>query len=90
MKLEPPARRAGGAASAHVPVRPGGVRRRQLVAQGEGVVLVVLDGKVHRQAVQVGKDDGMRAEVLSGLDPKTQVILKPDTSIAEHSRATPL
>ncbi len=51
--------------------------------QGQGAVLVVQDGKIHHQRVQVGRDSGIRAEILSGLDPKAQVVLKPDAAMAE-------
>ena len=45
--------------------------------------MVVADGKVRRQKVRVGRDDGLHAEILGGLDPKAQVVLKPDASMAD-------
>jgi HlyD family secretion protein len=51
--------------------------------KGEGAVLVVKDGKVHRAAVRVGRDDGLKVEIVSGLSATDQVINQPDASIAE-------
>jgi RND family efflux transporter MFP subunit len=51
--------------------------------QGDGTVLVVVDGKVHRRRVHVGRDDGVQIEILSGLDPNAQVVIQPDTSMSE-------
>ena len=54
--------------------------------KGEGAVLVVRDGKVHRVAVRVGMDTGLRAEIVNGLAEDDQVILQPDASIAEGTK----
>jgi RND family efflux transporter MFP subunit len=54
--------------------------------KGEGAVLVVKDGRVHRVTVHVGLDTGLRAEILDGLTEEDLVILQPDTSIAEGTR----
>ena len=51
--------------------------------QGEGAVYLVKDGKVHRQPVRVGADNGSEVEVLSGLQPEDQVIVRYSGSIAE-------
>ena len=51
--------------------------------QGEGAVYVVKDGKVRRQPVRVGADNGSEIEVLSGLEPDDQVIVRYSGSIAE-------
>jgi len=51
--------------------------------KGEGAVLTVRDGKVHRVNVHVGMDTGLRAEIIDGLAEQDQVILQPDASIAE-------
>ena len=51
--------------------------------KGEGAVLVVRDHKVHRANVRVGRDDGLRAEIIDGLSIDEQVINQPDASIAE-------
>jgi HlyD family secretion protein len=54
-----------------------------LKAGGDGVVYVIRDGKAHRQAVRAGRDDGARVEILEGLDPDDQVIVRYTGSIAE-------
>jgi len=51
--------------------------------KGEGAVLIVKEGKVHRVSVHVGMDTGLRAEITDGLADHDQVILQPDASIAE-------
>ena len=51
--------------------------------KGEGAVMVVKDGKIHRVNVHVGMDTGLRAEIVDGLAENDQVILQPDPSIAE-------
>ncbi len=51
--------------------------------KGEGAVLVVNDGKVHRVKVHVGMDTGLHAEIVDGLNENDQVILQPDPSVAE-------
>jgi HlyD family secretion protein len=51
--------------------------------KGEGTVLVVRDGKIHRVNVHVGMDTGLRAEIVDGLTDNDQVIVQPDPSIAE-------
>jgi HlyD family secretion protein len=54
--------------------------------KGEGAVLIVRDGKVHRVNVHVGMDTGLRAEIVDGLADRDQVILQPDPSITEGTR----
>ncbi len=54
--------------------------------RGEGSVLVVKGGKVHRTKVQVGLDNGLLVEVINGLDENDQVILQPDASIADGTK----
>ena len=51
--------------------------------QGQGAVYVVRDGKAHRQPVQVGLDDGREVEIVSGLAPDDQVIVRYNGTIAE-------
>ena len=51
--------------------------------KGEGAVIVVKDGKIHRVNVHVGMDTGLRAEIVDGLTDNDQVILQPDPSIAD-------
>jgi RND family efflux transporter MFP subunit len=54
--------------------------------QGKGDVQVVKDGKIYKQRVQIGKDDGVRAEIISGLAADVQVVLRPDESIADGTK----
>jgi len=42
-------------------------------------VYVVKNGKVKKASIRVGADDGIRIEVLEGLDPKDEVILGTNT-----------
>lgn len=51
--------------------------------EGNGAVYIVRDGKVHRQTVRVGHDDGGHVEILSGLSPDDQVIVRYNGAIAE-------
>ena len=51
--------------------------------KGEGAVLIVKDGKVHRVKVHVGMDTGLHAEIVDGLSEGEQVILQPDPSVAD-------
>ena len=50
---------------------------------GDGAVFVVRDGKVTRVKLRVGKDSGLRVEVLSGLTEDDQVIAQITPSITE-------
>jgi HlyD family secretion protein len=50
---------------------------------GDGTVEVVRDGKMYRQKVKVGRDSGIIAEILSGLDPDADVIVQPDVAMAD-------
>jgi multidrug efflux pump subunit AcrA (membrane-fusion protein) len=51
--------------------------------KGEGAVYLVRGGKVHRQPVRAGKDDGRRVEILDGLALDDQVVARYNGSIAE-------
>lgn len=51
--------------------------------EGNGHVQVVRDGKLYRQAVKVGRDTGIVAEILSGLDLGAQVVVLPDVAMAD-------
>ena len=63
---------------------------------GQGTVRVVRNGKLQSIPVKYGMDNGVETEILSGLDPKDQVVLSinvpvPDgTSVAatniDHTR----
>jgi HlyD family secretion protein len=50
---------------------------------GKGTVEVVRDGKLYRQAVVVGRDDGNLAEILHGLEPESDVVLQPEIAMAD-------
>ena len=52
-------------------------------SEGKGTVEVVRDGKLYRQSVIVNRDNGTLAEIISGLEPDAQVIVKPDVSMAD-------
>lgn len=51
--------------------------------QGEGAVYVVRDGKIHRQAVHVGGDNGRETEIVSGLAPTDSVVVRYSGTIAD-------
>jgi RND family efflux transporter MFP subunit len=55
-------------------------------SQGEGIVQVVKDGKVFKQAVKIGRDDGIRAEIMSGLNADSLVVSQPDESVADGTK----
>jgi HlyD family secretion protein len=55
---------------------------------GQRSVYVVQNGKAHRVSVHVGLDDGIHAEVLSGLDPSAQVIEGHGPGLAEGVAVT--
>jgi RND family efflux transporter MFP subunit len=50
---------------------------------GKVSVFVVHDGKLHLKPVQVGQDDGVRAEILSGLSAADRVVARPGSDLAE-------
>lgn len=50
---------------------------------GNGTVYVVRDGKVHRQKVRVGHDNGDEVEVVHGLSLKDQVIARYNGALDE-------
>jgi RND family efflux transporter MFP subunit len=52
-------------------------------SKDNGHVAVVRDGKMYRQAVKIGRDTGTLAEIVSGLEPDTQVIVEPDVAMAD-------
>jgi RND family efflux transporter MFP subunit len=51
--------------------------------QGDGTVYVLRDNKVTRAKIRVGKDTGLRVEVLSGLNEDDQVVAQITPSISE-------
>jgi RND family efflux transporter MFP subunit len=52
-------------------------------SEGKGTVEIVRDGKLYRQSVIIGRDTGTLAEIVSGLDPDSDVVIHPDVSIAD-------
>ena len=58
-------------------------------SHGDGAVFVVRDGKVTRVKIRVGKDSGLRVEVLSGLTEDDQVIAQITPSISEGTVVKP-
>ncbi|MGC8643669.1 MAG: efflux RND transporter periplasmic adaptor subunit, partial [Isosphaeraceae bacterium] len=57
--------------------------------KGVGAVFVVRDGKVNKVPVQIGKDDGRNAEILSGLHDNDDVVLQITPGIAEGVHVRP-
>ncbi len=56
-----------------------------LVFQSSGpqVVTVGTDGKILREAVQVGRDFGVQMEILDGLQEKTRVVMNPTDDLID-------
>jgi HlyD family secretion protein len=57
-----------------------------LVAESKSkknAVFVVHDGKAHLQHVEVGQDDGIRAEILSGLSIDDRVVARPGSDLVD-------
>ncbi|MBX6315980.1 MAG: efflux RND transporter periplasmic adaptor subunit [Isosphaeraceae bacterium] len=46
-------------------------------------VYVVREGRAYRKSITVGDDDGIRIEVLSGLDADEEVVLRPGGSLTD-------
>lgn len=51
--------------------------------KGDGSVRIVREGRVHEQKVELGADDGSSVEVVSGLAPDDQVILRAGAALEE-------
>jgi HlyD family secretion protein len=51
--------------------------------KGKGLVQIVRDGKMYRQPVTIGRDTGTLAEIISGLEPDSEVVVQPDVSMAD-------
>jgi RND family efflux transporter MFP subunit len=51
--------------------------------RGQAALYVVRDGKARRVAVTTGGDDGSSVEILSGIDPDDQVIVRPGNSLED-------
>lgn len=56
--------------------------------QGRGWVYLVRDGHVHRAAVKLGLDNGVRVEIVQGLLPDDEVVFQPATSLSEGCEVT--
>ena len=52
-------------------------------AQGPQVAVVDKDGKVHLQAISIGRDFGATLEVLGGVDVSDQIVVNPSDSLEE-------
>jgi HlyD family secretion protein len=53
------------------------------VALGQAKVFVLKGGQVSLRQVQVGKDTGIEVEILSGLSPEDQIVLRPSGSLTD-------
>ena len=53
------------------------------VAGGQAKIFILKNDLVELRQVQVGKDTGIEVEILSGLSPDEQVVLRPSGSLAE-------
>ncbi len=51
--------------------------------ESKGVVFVVRDGKARRTAIVLGEDDGNLVEVLEGLGPDDEVVVRPGGSLED-------
>ncbi|MBX6313040.1 MAG: efflux RND transporter periplasmic adaptor subunit [Isosphaeraceae bacterium] len=51
---------------------------------GQGIVYVVRNGKLHKTPVQYGKDDGVHVEILSGLKPDDQVVVSYNGALGDN------
>jgi RND family efflux transporter MFP subunit len=48
---------------------------------GTGSVFVVRDGKAHRLVVTLGNDDGTSVEILSGIELRDEVVIRPGATL---------
>lgn len=51
--------------------------------KGQGSVRVVREGRVHQQKVELGIDDGTNVEVVSGLAPDDQVVVRAGVALED-------
>ncbi len=62
-----------------------------LFRQGqEWAAFILADGRAKLQLVKVGRSSGTEAQVLSGLDPGTTVILYPSSRVHDGQKVTPI
>lgn len=57
--------------------------------KGEGAVFAVRDGRIKKLPVRVGKDNGVRAEILSGLTESDMLVAQITAAITEGLRVKP-
>jgi RND family efflux transporter MFP subunit len=51
--------------------------------EGPRVAVVGADHKVHLKAITIGRDYGIKVEILGGLDPNDQIVVNPADSLEE-------
>jgi multidrug efflux system membrane fusion protein len=51
--------------------------------EGPRVAVVGSDHKVHLKAITIGRDYGMKVEILGGLDPNDQIVVNPADSLED-------
>ena len=51
--------------------------------EGPRVAVVGADHKVHLKAITIGRDFGIKVEILGGLDPNDQIVINPADSLEE-------
>ena len=56
---------------------------------GDGKVFIVRDGTARKVSVRVGKDDGMRVEIMTGLKPDDTVVLSYSGSLDDGDPVEP-
>jgi RND family efflux transporter MFP subunit len=52
-------------------------------SEGPRVAVVGSDRKVHLKAINIGRDYGIKVEILGGLDPNDQIVVNPADSLEE-------
>jgi membrane fusion protein, multidrug efflux system len=52
-------------------------------AEGPRVAVVGADQKVHLKSIIIGRDFGIKVEILGGLDPADQIVVNPSDSLEE-------
>jgi len=78
LRLEPP--------SSHLRIPSAALLEQD--GQGHGAVYVVRDGKAHHLPIQVDRDDGREVEVVQGLAPDDQVIVRYSGTMTEGLAVT--
>jgi HlyD family secretion protein len=67
--------------------RPDGGEDLDAAGDGEPwAVFVVEDGTAHRRDVTIGRKTGLRAQVLSGLEPGETVVVHPSDAVEEGTK----